>query len=230
MPDDRSVSVVLPVCNGERYVGEAIESVLRQTRPPDEVVVVDDGSTDGSLAVVERYAPRVRHVVQPNAGVGAARNRGVELARGRFLAFLDHDDLWVEDKLDRQLEALGADPSLEAVFGLVEQFVSPDLGAAERARLHCPPAPGPGYAAGAMLIRRAAFDRVGPFETHWRVGEFLSWYLRAHEAGLRSSVLPGVVMRRRLHRSNHGIAHRGERADYARILAESLRRRRLASP
>ena len=88
-----SVSVVIPCFNNERYVGAAIESVLSQTFPPAEAIVIDDGSTDSSAAVVGRF-PSVTLLCQENAGAGAARNAGIARAVGEFIALLDADDLW----------------------------------------------------------------------------------------------------------------------------------------
>src|SRR5215210_1959226 len=121
------VSVIIPVHNSERYLAEAIESVLAQTYACHEIIVVDDGSVDRSAQVTKRFGAAVRHVFQPQAGAGAARNRGVELAEGGFFAFLDADDLWTEDKTQLQLATFAADPELDVVFGQTEQFHSPDL-------------------------------------------------------------------------------------------------------
>ena len=129
------LSVILPVYNGERYLAEAIQSVLAQTTPVDELVVVDDGSTDGSAAIVQAFvatsvastSPRVVYHHQPNANTGAARNTGIRLAKGDLLAFIDADDHWSPDKVERQLAALNSDPEAEAVFGHAQQFVSPAL-------------------------------------------------------------------------------------------------------
>jgi glycosyltransferase involved in cell wall biosynthesis len=98
-----TVSVVIPVHNGERYLAEAIESVLEQSHPALECIVVDDGSTDSTAAVAGRYGDRVRFAERAHAGVSAARNLGTSLARGELVAFLDHDDSWLADKLERQL-------------------------------------------------------------------------------------------------------------------------------
>lgn len=104
------VSVVIPLYNAEDYVAEAIESVLNQTYRAYEVIVVDDGSTDGSAAVVRRFGEAVRYVVQPNAGVSAATNRGVSLSNGEFIALLDNDDIWLPEKLERQVAYLDTHP------------------------------------------------------------------------------------------------------------------------
>jgi glycosyltransferase involved in cell wall biosynthesis len=224
------VSVVIPVYNCERYLAEAIESVLAQTYRPIEIIVVDDGSTDGSAQVAKRFTDSVRYCFQANSGTSAARNRGASLASGTFFAFLDADDLWVVDKLTRQMAVFGDDPGLDVVFGHVQQFCSPELDEHIKKTLYCPAEAMPGYLPGAMLIKRDAFLRVGPFETDWQAAEALAWYSRVVEKGLRSLMLSDVVLRRRLHISNKGIDERTlQRKEYLRILKASLDRRRTAS-
>ncbi len=107
---ESTVSVVVPTFNRRELVASALASVRAQTRPADEVLLVDDGSTDGTAAMVEERFPEVRLLRQENAGVSAARNRGVRAAKGRWVAFLDSDDEWLPAKLERQLAALAADP------------------------------------------------------------------------------------------------------------------------
>jgi glycosyltransferase involved in cell wall biosynthesis len=224
------VSVVIPVYNGERYVAEAIESVLAQGHRPLEVIVVDDGSTDHTAEVVKLFAPEVRYDFQPNSGAAAARNRGVGLAQGDFLAFLDADDLWMADKLTRQMAALDNHPELEAVFGHVEQFHSPELGEEIKERIRPAAQVMPAYSADSMVIKREAFFRVGLFDTQWRIADFIDWYLRAVDLGLRSLMLPDVLVKRRLHSSNLGIRERHSRTEYVRVLRASLQRRRNPKP
>lgn len=110
--DGYRVSVVIPAFNVESCIAEAIDSVRGQRRPPDEIIVVDDGSTDGTAAVVAGYAPAVRYIPQNNAGPSAARNRGIEEAGGEWIAFLDSDDVWLPDKLAVELDILGRNPDL----------------------------------------------------------------------------------------------------------------------
>ncbi len=101
-----SISVVIPCYNAAKYLGEAVDSVLRQTCQPLEILVIDDGSTDGSGTLAESYGPPVRVIRQANQGQSAARNRGICEARGEWLALLDADDLWEPEKLRLQLDAL----------------------------------------------------------------------------------------------------------------------------
>lgn len=220
------VSVIMPLHDGERYLAEAVESVLAQTHEPLELIVIDDGSTDGGARIARDYGTALRYEYQANAGQSAARNRGVALARGALLAFLDDDDYWSPDKLARQVAVLRDDPALEAVFGHVRQFMSPDLSpeAARRNRFHAEIMPG--YVAGAMLIRREAFDRVGRFNPGIRVGEFVDWHARAVDLGLRSVLIPDTVLHRRVHEDNTGIKLRAESVQYVRLLKATLDRRR----
>ena len=222
------VSVIVPVRNGARFLGAALESILTQTAPAAEICVVDDGSTDESAVVAGGFAARgVRCVSQPPGGAAAARNRGVALTTGDLLAFLDADDLWTADKLACQCAALADEPALDMVFSQVEQFVSPELDASAHARLRGQEGIFAGVWPGTMLVRRKAFERVGSFETHWEIGEFLAWFTRARDLGLRERMLDRVTALRRLHDTNQGQLKRRHYGDYVRILKEALDRRRL---
>jgi glycosyltransferase involved in cell wall biosynthesis len=220
------VSAIVPVRDGELYIEEAIDSILGQTRPPDQVIVVDDGSRDGTSARIEGYGDSVALIRREPGGVGAAVNTGLDAANGDLISFLDADDLWTPRKLEVQCEALAADPGIDTVFGHVEQFVSPDLTDTDRARLRPTPAAQPGKLKGTMLIRRAAVDRAGRFPTEWKVADFIGWYARAQEQGLSERMLGEVVLRRRLHRSNLGRSETDVRTEYASAIGALLRRRR----
>ncbi len=227
--DEPLTSVIIAVYNGEKYLQAAIESVLAQTHPALDVIVVDDGSSDNSASIARSFNPNLRYEYQPhNSGLGAAMNHGIDLAKGQFFAFLDADDLWPEDKLERQHRTFAADASLDMVFGHMKQFLSPELDDAAKERIHCPPDPMPGYSAGTMLVKRESFHRVGRFATTWRVGVFVDWYLKATEVDLKSIMLPDILLYRRLHTANVGIVRRDSRADVLRILKSSLDRRRNA--
>jgi glycosyltransferase involved in cell wall biosynthesis len=221
----QAVSVVIPAFDAERYLREAIESVLAQTLAPAEVVVVDDGSADATAEVAAAFGPPVRCLRRDRAGVGAALNAGIHATRGELLAFLDADDYWLREKLELQVRALSVNPQLDFVLGHVSEFRSPDLSAADGARLAPRPESMPAPSKGTMLIRREAFIRVGPFATDWTLGEFVDWYARAVDAGLEGEMLPDVVMMRRLHRANSGIRDGGSRTDYVRVVRTILERR-----
>jgi len=229
------VSIIIPVYNGEKYLAQAIESILAQTYRPIEIIAVDDGSTDGSSKIAKRYSENLLYIYQSNRGAGAARNTGVKKAKGNFIAFLDADDVWVEDKLSLQMEVFGSDLELDVVFGHVEHFYSPELRQSVRKRIVCPPEKMPGYHAGSMLIRKESFFRVGMFDPGLQCGEFIDWYIRAKENGLEEILLSAVLTKRRIHMANMGILKRTPRtnnthADYIRVLKASLDRRRKTGP
>lgn len=222
------VSVIIIVRDGERYLREAIESVLAQELAPSEVIVVDDGSTDGSLAVAERFGEQLRCISIDQRGIAGARNVGITMSRGDWVAFLDADDLWAPGSLQALSTAFAMDPGLDVAFGHVRQFLSPELDATASARLTLRAGLDPGYLVGACMIRRAALDRVGPFLEEFATGDFIDWVARGRDLGLRERLLPNHVLSRRLHGLNHGLLVDG-REDYARVLKRTLDRRRAAS-
>jgi glycosyltransferase involved in cell wall biosynthesis len=224
MRSEPRVSVVVPVRDGELYLEHALASIAAQSRRPSEVIVVDDGSMDASARIAERLGARVER--QPPSGQAAARNRGVAVSSGDLVAFLDADDLWPADRLERAVEALRARPDVDMLFGWCRQFDGatddghPGVPATSRLR-----PPQPGRLPGAMLVRRSALDRVGPFSTEWRVGELMEWLFRAYDAGLNELVTPDVVLYRRVHAANLS-RDEESRFDHVRILRRELARRR----
>ncbi|MGN2390562.1 glycosyltransferase family 2 protein [Pelomicrobium sp. G1] len=111
------VSVIVPTFNSERFIAQTIGSVFAQTFRGFEILVVDDGSIDGTIAAIPKNDPRVRIFRQENAGVAAARNTGIKNAKGRYIAFLDHDDFWHPQKLAAQLESFRRRPEIGVVYG-----------------------------------------------------------------------------------------------------------------
>lgn len=220
------VSVIIPAFNRELYLAQAIESALAQTYSPTEIIVVDDGSVDETAEVANSFSDKVRYFYQPNSGCGAARNTGVLKAGGSFIAFLDSDDLWVEEKLFLQMEVLQSGTGPDMVFGHVEHFYSPDMDQSARERFVCPDKM-PGYIASTLLIRREAFLSVGLFDAHFQLGEFLDWYGKAIDKGLKGVILPDILLKRRIHSSNIVTLKGDSQKDYIRVLKAALDRRRI---
>lgn len=227
MQESPRISVILPVFNTEKYVAEAIDSVLGQTYTNIELICVDDGSTDDSLSILRSYGDRVMVIEsEKNGGIGAARNKGLVVAKGDLIAFIDADDIWATDKLALQLEAFRADPELAMCFAHMECFLSPELPEEVRKIRYCPVGASPGIIAGTSLIKREVAERVGVYNEHLRVGEFIDWNTRAIDAGFKSIVLPQVLYRRRVHETNTGVNERPSRADYLKVVRSALERRR----
>lgn len=218
------VSCIVPVYNGERFLGEALESILRQAHSPLEIIVVDDGSTDGTAAVASRFAPRVTYIHQANAGPAAARNLGLARSTGEFVAFLDADDVWADEKLAVQLARFRDRPELDACVAHVQNFWIPELSAeAAQFRDHPRGQPIPGYVTAALLARRALFERIGPFDAALAHADAAEFFLRARRAGAVVELLPDVLLYRRIHTANRSKQWAApSRDEFLRLLKKSL--------
>jgi glycosyltransferase involved in cell wall biosynthesis len=215
------VTIIIPVYNGERYLAAAMDSVIAQTHPPAEIIVIDDGSTDHSAELATAYAPAVCCLRQPHHGPAAARNAGVAAATSDWIAFLDADDLWRPDKLALQVTALSA-PDVDAVLGAYHHFFSPDLDAVAQARLVCPSGLMTSPTAGALLVRRSIFPTVGGFDETLLLGEFIDWWLRAMDWGMKSVMLPELVMERRIHGNNTTLRLGTEHRAYVQLARKRI--------
>jgi glycosyltransferase involved in cell wall biosynthesis len=152
------VSVIIPVYNAELYLEDSINSVLTQTYQPLEIIIINDGSTDGSEKVARKFAQQTSYFYQSNQGAAAARNHGIKKSNGDFLTFLDADDLWEPDKIRKQMDILEKDAGMDMVFGNVFQFISQDIKSVSRIKLDEADKILPGYISGTILIRKKAFS------------------------------------------------------------------------
>jgi len=225
-----TISVVIPVFNGERFLAEAIDSVLAQTVSPDEIIVVDDGSTDGTCDVMAALAATaslpIHAVYQANQGPAAARNRWAEQARGDMIAFLDADDLWLPNKTAHQVAALAAHPEAGAAWGDAYEFAGDSLPAALATGKHS--VPSPKFLLQSMLFRRAALEQIGPFDPDLRIGEDVDWLLRAMEQGIRFVLHRHPVVYYRRHGANLTSDREAAHRQFYTLLKGALDRRRAA--
>ena len=220
------VSCIVPAWNAERWLRDALESALGQTYAPIEVIVVDDGSTDGTAGVLHAFAGRVVALRQPNAGPAAALNRGLLASCGEYLAFLDADDVWPPAKIERQLARLRAAPHLAACYGLVQNVWTDEVKIeAEALRGHRIRDPVPGLVTGTLLAPRATFARLGPFADQ-RHAYALEWALRLKQAGLPYEVLDEVLLVRRYHAGNMSREGADSRDEVLALLKRNLDARR----
>ena len=186
------VSCILTAYNAERFLAQALDSLLAQTGVRFEVIVVDDGSTDSTAAMVERYGSALRLLHQTNSGQAAARNRGILESRGELVTFMDADDLSPQNRFALQVNAFDRTAGLDVCVGKTQNFEG-DLSFVGEA-VH-------GFNSDAM-IRRSAFDRVGLFQPELQHAGKLEWMLRARAAGLQELLLPEILVYRRLHERN----------------------------
>jgi glycosyltransferase involved in cell wall biosynthesis len=225
MTQTAPVAAIVPLFNGSRFIREAIDSILAQELKPREIIVVDDGSTDGFACLLTSY-PDIRVIRQPNGGEAAARNRGIRESKEPMIAFLDQDDLWLPRKLALQVCALEADPSTDIAFGqhrlIVEDgarwFRQDLLGKILTAELP-----------GSMLARRQAFERYGLYREDMRRGSDIDWLCRAQDAGMKSKLVEEVLLLRRMHRSNSSIDEALFMSELLRVARISVQRKRSKS-
>jgi glycosyltransferase involved in cell wall biosynthesis len=205
-----SISVVIPAYNSGPLLAETLRSVLAQTLQPDEVLVIDDGSTDGTADVAESFGPPVRVFRRANARQGASRNFGVEQATSEWIAFVDHDDLWVPEKLERQMQALSANPKADLCYTARAHF-DQDRGKG-RWQLIIPVPPAAGirkalfrnttFLPSSVVIRRSTFLAAGGFNTSFRIVEDWDLWLRLLNAGVQFAACQEPLMLYRVHSQN----------------------------
>lgn len=220
-------SVIVPVRNGAAYVAESVGSALGQLGPDDDVIVVDNGSTDDTRAVVEAIAdPRIKLVTQSKPGPAAARNAGLAVATGDLISFLDHDDYWPEGRNAGLLAALAADPEANAAYGRLRVIVEPGADDQGFARLDGTFAPAVGLHV--HLFRRPLIDATGPMDESMPLGSDVDYLARLKQAGMHSAVYDGDTAVYRRHASNLTLDRAGKREAMFGVLSRNLKRRRAA--
>lgn len=185
------ISVIIPVYNREKFVSKVVANVFSQNYPAIELIMVDDGSTDGTRQAIESLPHDIRYFYQPNQGPASARNRGIRDASGEFIAFLDSDDLWPENNLRLLLKEFEQEPGLEVVKGFAQLFTTTEDGNIEYTG-HFRNA-FPDYI-GAGLYRRSAFSKVGLFDPDLRFGEDADWFNRAREKEVRMKRTEAITL------------------------------------
>ena len=222
------VSVIIPAFNAASFIGSAVESVLSQDHPAIEIIVVDDGSSDDTVSIAESFGHPVICYRQENGGPPVARNRGLAMASGEYVGFLDADDLYEPRRIALQIAKLRHNPGADVAIG---RLVREDLASApgepmvfvpmeteERISLQL----------GACLFRRSVFERVGLMEKSLRHSDDLDWFMRARELGVSMLLHDDIVLHQRLHRNNM-TRDRAENLRFLPImLKRSLDRRRAA--
>ena len=218
-PNSERVSVIIPTYNRASYIRDAIESVLVQTYPVFEIIVVDDGSTDNTREIVCQYGDPVIYICQKNGGPGSARNKGLQNARGDFIAFLDSDDIWTPQKVEIQIDFFRKNPHVDLVFGHMANFsdtntnnVEPEILNQEVYNYFRNNSYDPKYALDYLIIediiptpsvmlKSNCLNKVGFFNENLLCAEDYDYWLRfAYNNNL--GFIDQVLVRRRLHGKN----------------------------
>lgn len=227
MPDNSLplISVVMAVYNGAAFLRDALESVRRQTYPHLELVVVDDGSTDESGVIARSFCP-AHYVHQANRGIAASRNRGLTLAAGEVVAFLDQDDTWAADKLARQLEYLNDHPDVSIVLAKERLVFAEGYHSSYWANHRLMAEDHVSVVPGAWLVRKRLFAQVGPFDGGFKIADDFDWLMRLLDSGARYGVVEDTLLFKRLHDANASARIDVARAEILATMRASIHRRR----
>jgi len=220
--EESLVSVIVPAYDEQEFIGEA----LAQSYERVEVIVVDDGSRDGTAQVARSFGVRV--LTRANGGPAAARNLGLSQARGEFVAILDADDRWPQDRLSRQVAHLREHPQLGLVLGLTEIFVTPGRERPAHWPEDLAAAPFPAHAS-SMLARASVFEEIGGFDEALRQCEDIDWLARAKDRGVLSGSIEHVVLHYRIHEGNTSRDGATNTAVLLRVLRDSVRRQQVGT-
>lgn len=214
------VSIIIPAFNAETFITAALDSIWAQTYTKYEVIVVDDGSTDTTAKILKNYK-KIIFLQQENKGISSARNLALKYAQGEVIAFLDADDVWLPEKLEKQIEVLTSNRNTQMVFSFaqnfldkkitVEHFYAPIMAA------HIP---------STCLFNKQVLDVVGVFSPKVKFGEFTEWYGRVIDANIIIECIPQLLTLRRIHGENIGIRN-GNLKEYVHILKKKIERNKL---
>ncbi len=201
-----TVSVIIHTFNNEKFIAETVESVLKQTYNDYEIIVVDDGSEDGTRNALLPYMQDIRYHYKENGGIASAKNAGISLCNAEFVAFLDHDDLWVPDKLKIQMEHFNNNPQVGLVYAKYTSFRD---GKELRTK------PEKGYSGwifkellsksfiqtSTVMVKRECLDAVGPYDESFTLGDEYDMFLRVAKR-FQCSFVDKELTRYRIHDRN----------------------------
>ena len=219
------VSVVIPVRNGERFLPFALDSVLAQEYRPLETIVIDGSSTDRTADVARSFA-HVRLHNQTGKGIANAWNDGIAAAKGEFVAFLSHDDLWTPDKLRMQVQYLLDHPDIQYVIARVKFFLEPGFHIPAGFRKELLQQDRVGRIMETLVARKSLFDAVGKFNPQLSTAEDVDWFVRAHDCGIPMAIIPKVLLHKRIHDANISLNVPENNRNLLQALKQSIDRKR----
>ncbi len=201
-----TVSVIIHTYNNEKFIAETIESVLNQTYKDYEIIIVDDGSVDGTRDALSPYKQKIRYHYKENGGIASAKNTGISLSEAEFVAFLDHDDLWVSDKLQLQMECFKENPQVGLVYAQYTSF---------RDSKELRTKPEKGYSGwifkellaksfiqtSTVVVKKECLNAVGPYDESFSLGDEYDMFLRISKKFQCGFVDKGLT-RYRVHDTN----------------------------
>lgn len=219
------ISVIIPAYNAEKYLKEALESIIKQNYDPLEIIFVDDGSTDNTAKIVREFGHNIIYVYQENSGPSVARNTGLKVANGEYITFLDADDFWHDNHLKNLLNCFNKNPNLEVAMGLIQLILlNQDQEGNSFFKEFSRSTANVNLAAG--LYKKSIFEKVGYFDPKLRSADDVDFYLRIKEAGIKIEMIDNTSLYYRIHNSNLSKDRASSKSDFLKAVKISLDRRR----
>ncbi|AWV99993.1 glycosyltransferase family 2 protein [Arcticibacterium luteifluviistationis] len=219
------ISVIIPIFNAEKHLRQALDSVLNQSQSASEIIVINDGSTDNTLQILNGYANHLRIINRENKGPAFTVNEGISLSKNDWLCFLDADDLWTNNKLEKQYRFTQENPNTNVFFGMSEQFLSEELSEEQKKRITLIKNPQNGMLRSTMMVHKSIFGQTSFFDTTLVFGEFIDWFTKLKEHGIPYLIQDELFHLRRLH-PNSLTSKREHLSDFAKLLKRKLDRER----
>jgi glycosyltransferase involved in cell wall biosynthesis len=220
------ISAIICVKNGERYLNRAIDSIINQSYPADEIIIIDGNSIDRTEEIARSY-PEVNYYQQQGQGISDAYNQGLLMAKYKFVAFLSHDDVWLPDKLSSQISYLIAYPEIDYVVAKAKFILTeghkiprgfkPDLLVGDRVA----------YIMETLVAKKSVFDRIGKFNPEYTVGEDVDWFARAKDAKILKAVIPKVLLYKYIHDTNLSNNAAINNQNLLKIIRQSIQKQRV---
>ena len=229
MSDSPTVSVIMAVKNGERFVAQALDSIRAQTYPALETIVVDGDSTDGTVQIAESY-PAVRVISETGTGFWGAWNDGLGAARGELIAIIDSDDVWEPTKLERQVAVLRDRPEVDYVITRMRFFLEPGFDCPLQFKRELLEGTHVAHMPSALLARRELFDTVGGFSTtRYTISSDIDWFARAKDSAATLALVDEMLVSKRVHDTNiSNLLARDLNHQIVSLLRDSVARKRAA--
>jgi len=223
-PERLLFSAIIPVYNGEKYLAAAIQSILDLQYEPFELIVVDDGSTDGTGEIARSYGSRLRYLRNCNGGPATARNFGLRHAHGDAVGFLDVDDLWTENIITGALKCLLTRPDLDIVQGQIQE-IKPSAANPIGTAIEYFEEPYPYINIGSAVYRTNVFARIGGFDESLRSCEDFDWFWRAFDARISKLRIDDVTLLYRIHPAGMTYGQTLKEIHVAKVYKKAIARR-----
>ncbi len=197
------VSCIITSFNSEKYIAEAVKSILNQTYKDIEIIVADGGSTDNTKELIEKLNSHINFVAQKTLSPAATRNLGFQSSKGKYIAFLDADDLWHPEKLAKQMNCFAQNSEIDLCITYAEMFWSEDLKNERMFFSNHPRSKSiPGYATTTLLAKKNVFEKIGEFKNNLWFTDATEWFIRVKELGLKMHIIEEPLTFHRMHKSN----------------------------